>query len=160
MVRYAASIVKSKELSRGFESIDMLMVGSVPLGSYVALDTFELSRFAAPVVSAGNAVNTALSAGSIVIITGMNLGLSCSTPTASWMSDACSSTAWTSSTSLSCTSQAYRGSALCAGVLLRGIAGTLMNTRFSFDGTSLIFERGLWCVLHVCSPYCCCSSSD
>jgi hypothetical protein len=105
--------------------------------AFLALYTCGLPRFAAPVASAGNVVNTAISAGSIVTITGINLGLSCSTLTASWMSDACSSTAWTSATALSCTSQAYRGSALRAGVLLRGLAGTTMNTRFSFDGTCL-----------------------
>jgi hypothetical protein len=53
------------------------------------------------------------------------------------MSGACSSTAWSSLTAVSCTSRAYKGDSLCLGVTLSAIAGT-RSARFSFDGASAI----------------------
>jgi hypothetical protein len=99
----------------------------------------------APVVSSSHAANLGLTASGIVTLSGLSFGGTNFTSTAALtISDACSSTAWTSSTTLACRGQAYTaGSSLCTTVTISGIAGT-WSGRFSFDGTSAYHhERGL-----------------
>jgi hypothetical protein len=96
---------------------------------------------AAPVVSSSDPINMALSGAGIITIGGLNFADSANfTPTSSIrMAGACSSTAWTSLTAVSCTSRAYEGVSLCLGVTLSALAGT-RSARFSFDGASAILR--------------------
>ncbi len=95
---------------------------------------------AAPVVSSSDPINTALSGRGIITISGLSFADTANfTPTSSvLLSSACSSTAWTSLTSVSCTPQAYKGGALCVGVTLSGVVGT-RSARFSFDSMGSFF---------------------
>jgi hypothetical protein len=92
---------------------------------------------AAPVVSAASA-NAAPSAGGTVTINGLSFGNPAFTPTASLTAaDACTSSAWTSATSVACAPLVYGGFAVPrAAVSVSAVAGTLMG-HFSFDGASV-----------------------
>jgi hypothetical protein len=88
---------------------------------------------AAPVVS--TAMANAVSSGSgTVTISGLSFGTSSPTATASLATaDVCSSTAWTSATTVACAPQAYSGSAVRIAVSVSAVVGTVAGP-FSFDG--------------------------
>jgi hypothetical protein len=69
-----------------------------------------------------------------VTISGLSFGSSAFTPTASLgAGDACSSTAWTSVTTVACAPSAYSGSSVRVAVSVTAVVGTLTG-QFSFDG--------------------------
>ena len=79
--------------------------------------------------------NAVPSGGGTVTISGLSFGVDDSTLTASLsLSNACSSTAWTSLTTVSCTPDAYRGAALCVGASLSAVVAGTWSAQFSFDG--------------------------
>ena len=79
--------------------------------------------------------NAGVTSGGSVTISGLSFGDSVFTPTASIATaDLCSSTAWTSATTVACAPQAYGGSAaMRTAVSVSALAGTLTG-QFSFDG--------------------------
>ena len=127
-----------------------------------------MAGFAAPVVSSSHPVNTALSGAGIISISGLSFAYSANfTPTSSLLlSNACSTTAWTSLTAVSCAPQSYKGSALCLGVTLSAVVGTRTvmsgigswdlsdRSRFSFDGSGNAFSIGRGCIGEVASSWC------
>ena len=79
-----------------------------------------------------------------VTISGLSFGRSDFTPTASLaVTDVCSSSAWTSATTVACAPQAYGGSAAGrTAVSVSAVAGTFVG-QFSFDGAAHCKPRRL-----------------
>ena len=95
----------------------------------------RLASMPAPCASVGSPPNIAFTAGVSFTISGLAFGSSAFTPTASLgAEDACSSTAWTSVTTVACAPSAYSGSSVRVAVSVNAVVGTLTG-QFSFDGT-------------------------
>ena len=103
--------------------------------SFLLLVSLGMFAGAAPVVSMASA-NVVQSGGGTVTITGLSFGTDGRTPTASLnAANPCSSSAWTSATTVACTPRAYHGTAVQWTVVsVTAVVGTLMR-QFSFDGT-------------------------
>jgi hypothetical protein len=93
-------------------------------------------RFAAPLVTAFSLINTAVTSVGTLTISGLNFGGTSYTSTISiTAADACTSTAWTSSTLVACATSGRAQSTVQASVSVSGLVGTSIN-QFSFDGSS------------------------
>ena len=97
--------------------------------------------FEAPIVSYGVVYNLMSSgSGASVTVSGLNFGVSNTTPTstmAGW--GACMTTSWTSSTSVSCLSSSMNAPYSGAYVTVSSVIGTKTSSLFSFDGNSFFY---------------------
>lgn len=85
-----------------------------------------------PVLSASLQANAPQSNGALVTITGLNFGYSSGTSTASLAETACTTTSWSSGTSVICTGKPGYQSSVRIGLTLAGVSGTALNM-FTFD---------------------------
>ena len=93
------------------------------------------SSFAAPVVSFVLPSNTVLTDGGSITVTGLDFRSSEQTPSAGVQGVACTTSAWTSKTSVACAIDvgSGAGAARYAGVTVSGVVGT-GSAQFTFDG--------------------------
>ena len=82
--------------------------------------------------------NAATSGGSTVTISGLNFGYHTATPTATMNDAACSTTAWSSATTVQCSGAAGSGPAVQATLSVAATVGTRLNV-FSFDAPVVSF---------------------
>ena len=95
-------------------------------------------RFAAPLVTAFSLINTAVTSVGTLTISGLNFGGTSYTATISiTAADACTSTAWTSSTLVACATSGRAQPTVQASVSVSGLVGTSIS-QFSFDGKACI----------------------
>ena len=96
-------------------------------------------RFAAPLVTACARINTAVTSVGTLTISGLNFGGTSYTSTISiTAADACTSTAWTTSTLVACAMPGRAQSTVVQmSVIVSGLVGTSMR-QFSFDGKTCI----------------------
>ena len=96
---------------------------------------------AAPLVSASDPVNAALTSNAALQISGLNFGGTSSTATVSiTTADVCSSTTWTSSTTVACATSGRTQPAIKACVSVSAFVGTVIG-QFTFDGMAHIVVR-------------------
>ena len=87
----------------------------------------------APAISFTKRENTAASGGGIVTVSGLNMRASDATSTAGIASQSCTTAAWSSGTSVMCSSAFGSGSLLEIVLTASGIVGT-RSGQFTFDG--------------------------
>ena len=100
-----------------------------------AVETLAGSN-AAPAVSGEHAPNVPRSGGGSVTIAGLHFGPWNLTPTASLEDSddaACTTSSWTSVTTVACNARSLKGSRVREAMTVAGVVGTGLS--FSFDGT-------------------------
>ena len=98
---------------------------------------------AAPAVSGEHAPNVPRSGAGSVTIAGLHFGPWNLTPTASLEDSdeaACTTSSWTSVTTIACNARMLKGSRVREGMTVAGMVGTAFS--FSFDGTNAV--RSWW----------------
>ena len=89
--------------------------------------------FAAPVVSFVAEANSAMSAGYSVTVSGVSFGADAVTPTATFGTTGCRTSAWASTTSVVCLPHAGESVAVDVHMTAHGVVGT-RTAAFSYDG--------------------------
>jgi len=114
-------------VSPGSSANTLAVVIQAVVGTLTAWHTFD-----APIVTVVAAVNAPASAGSSLLLTGLNFGYSDATASARLAQLPCSTTAWSSASVLSCVPPTSVGGSLQVSLTVAGIVGTRASS-VSFD---------------------------